>query len=280
MMLALLRHRRLPTLLRLGALATLVVFAFTASAQYRHLTVITHELVLQPQPQPVKSDTVVLLPDFESVVDTDTRKEAFFAFLHAHIEEENERVRQTRSRLLPLAEVVRAGEPLSRVERADLDEIVAEYRLDDAELSDRAVVRELLRRVDIVPMSLVMAQAANESGWGTSRFAREGNNIFGQWCFDEGCGLVPERRRSDASHEVRSFGSVQGSVRAYLRNLNTHDSYAEMREMRADMRAQARPMDSMVLARGLTRYSQRGMAYVNELQDIIRINRLHAFDRS
>jgi len=279
-MLDLLRHPRLPVLLRTGTIAAVAVFTLTAYAQYRQTSVITHELVLQPQPQPVATEEVVLLPDFEAVTDTGTRKEAFFAFLHAYIEEENEQVRETRSRLLPLAEIVRAGEPLSQVERAELDEIIAEYRLDTADMSDRAVVRELLRRVDIVPMSLVMAQAANESAWGTSRFAREGNNIFGQWCFNEGCGLVPERRRSDASHEVRSFGSVQGSVRAYLRNLNTHQSYAEMREMRADMRAQGRPLDSMILARGLTRYSQRGMAYVHELQDIIRVNRLHAFDRS
>lgn len=279
-MLDLLRHPRLPALVRTGLIIAVAVFTLTAYAQYRQSSVITHELVLQPQPLPVETDTVVLLPDFEAVTDTDSRKEAFFAFLHSYIEEENERVRETRSRLLSLAGIVRAGEPLSKVERASLEEIVAEYRLDDADLSDRALVRELLRRVDIVPMSLVMAQAATESGWGTSRFAREGNNIFGQWCFDEGCGLVPERRRSDASHEVRSFGSVQGSVRAYLRNLNTHESYAEMREMRADMRAEGRPLDSMILARGLTRYSERGMAYVSELQDIIRVNRLHAFDRS
>lgn len=279
-MLDLLRHPRLPVLVRTGTIAAVAVFTLTAYAQYRQTSVITHELVLQPQPQPVVTDEIVLLPDFEAVTDTGTRKEAFFAFLYSYIEEENERVRETRSRLLPLAEIVRAGEPLSKVERAELDKIVAEYRLEEAELSDRALIRELLRRVDIVPMSLVMAQAANESAWGTSRFAREGNNIFGQWCFNEGCGLVPERRRSDASHEVRSFGSVQGSVRAYLRNLNTHESYAEMRDMRADMRAQGRPLDSMILARGLTRYSQRGMAYVHELQDIIRVNRLHAFDRS
>lgn len=279
-MLDLLRHPRLPVLVRVGTIAAVAVFTLSAFAQYRQSSVITHELVLQPQPLPVETETVVLMPDFEAVTDTDSRKEAFFAFLHTHIEEENERVRQTRARLLPLAEIVRAGEPLSRLERDELDEIAAEYRLSDARLSERALMEELLRRVDIVPMSLVMAQAANESAWGTSRFAREGNNIFGQWCFNEGCGLVPERRRSDASHEVRSFGSVQGSVRAYLSNLNTHASYAEMREMRADMRAQGRPLDSMVLARGLTRYSERGMAYVHELQDIIRVNRLHAFDRS
>lgn len=276
-MLDLLRHPRLPFLFRTGVIAVLVVFTFTAFAQYRQSSTLIEELAL---PTDMQEEPVVLLPDFEAVTDTDTRKEAFFTFLQSYVEEEIDRIRDTRARLVPLAQIVRDGDTLSRVEQAELQAIAEDYRLGDSELSTRALVRELMRRVDVVPMSLILAQAANESAWGTSRFAREGNNIFGQWCFDEGCGLVPERRRSDASHEVRAFGSVQGSVRAYLRNLNTHPSYAEMREMRADMRAEGRPLDSMVLARGLTRYSERGMAYVSELQDIIRVNRLNALDRS
>lgn len=276
-MLDLLRHPRLPFLLRTGVIAVLVVFTFTAFAQYRQSSIRMDELAL---PADVQDEPVVLLPDFEAVTDTDTRKEAFFAFLQSYVEEEIDSIRDTRARLVPLAQIVRDGDTLSRVELAELQTIAADYKLGDSELSPRALVRELMRRVDVVPMSLILAQAANESAWGTSRFAREGNNIFGQWCFDEGCGLVPERRPSDASHEVRAFGSVQGSVRAYLRNLNTHPSYAEMREMRADMRAEGRPLDSIVLARGLTRYSERGMAYVSELQDIIRVNRLNALDRS
>jgi Bax protein len=142
------------------------------------------------------------------------------------------------------------------------------------------VLQELMERVDVIPTSLVLAQAANESAWGMSRFAREANNMFGQWCFDSGCGLVPARRGVNATHEVKAFASIEESVNAYFLNLNTNSSYQEMREMRAQMRAQGRPLDSMVLARGLTRYSQRGMAYVSELQDIIRVNRLGALDKS
>lgn len=147
-------------------------------------------------------------------------------------------------------------------------------------LSHYEMVKELMRRVDVIPTSLVLAQAANESGWGTSRFAREGNNIFGQWCFDEGCGLVPNARGEDASHEVRAFASVDAAVRAYFRNLNTHPSYEDLRTLRASMRMQGLPLNSMVLARGLTRYSERGMDYVKELQDMIRINDLRERDRT
>ena len=146
-------------------------------------------------------------------------------------------------------------------------------------MSQYELTKELIRRVDVIPTSLVLAQAANESAWGTSRFAREGNNIFGQWCFDEGCGLVPNRRGEDASHEVRAFASVEAAVRAYFRNLNTHPSYEDLRTLRASMRMQGLPLNSMVLARGLTRYSERGMDYVLELQDMIRINELRERDR-
>ena len=140
------------------------------------------------------------------------------------------------------------------------------------------LIDELLVRVDIIPVSLALAQAANESAWGTSRFAREGNNIFGQWCFDEGCGLVPGQRADDASHEVRSFSSVEASVRAYFRNLNTNPTYEYLRELRAQMRMKGKPLDSRALAQGLLRYSERGHVYISELYDIIRVNDLLALD--
>jgi Bax protein len=220
------------------------------------------------------------LPDFESFGDIDARKSAFFEFLSSFIEAENQRIAAMRAELLPISEVVRSGQMLSEVEAERLAYIAAEYRLAESGLEPKALVRELLRRVDELPVSLVLAQAANESAWGTSRFAREGNNIFGQWCFDEGCGLIPARRGKGATHEVRAFASIEASVKAYFRNLNTNRSYEDMRELRTAMRMQDMAMDSMVLARGLTRYSERGLAYVNELQNIIRVNRLLTLDQN
>lgn len=278
-MIDLLRHPRLSWLARAGLIAALAAFTFTAFAQYRQ----TSPLIELPDfvvEMTEEANVIPELPDFESYGDTETRKEAFFSYLTVYVETENQRIAETRTSLLPMWEVVRRGQRLSDVEYAEMLDIAEEYRLDAAELSDRQVLAELIKRVDVIPTSLVLAQAANESAWGMSRFAREGNNIFGQWCYDEGCGLVPNRRRENATHEVRAFSSVQASVSAYFRNLNTNRSYEDMREMRAQMRAQSRSLDSMVLARGLTRYSERGMAYVHELQDIIRINRLSALDKS
>ena len=284
----LLRHPRLPAFARTACVSALAVFTFTAFAQYRQTGPVVDERIIfdHTQNEATGEATVVSpeMPDFESLGDVDTRKEAFFEFLSSYVENENRRIAATRAELMPMWEVVRDGMPLSAVEQERFAEIAAEYRLDDADLSSAegrlSVGRELVRRVDVLPKSLVLAQAANESGWGTSRFAREGNNIFGQWCFDEGCGLVPRRRGESRSHEVRAFASVQASVRAYFRNLNTHRSYEDLRVLREAMRMRDMPLDSLVLARGLTRYSERGQAYVSELQDIIRINQLRHRDKS
>jgi len=133
---------------------------------------------------------------------------------------------------------------------------------------------ELLKRVDNIPAPLALAQAANESAWGTSRFALEGNNIFGQWCFDEGCGIVPSRRRANASHEVRAFESLDAAVAAYFLNLNTHDRYQGFRDMRFQMRNQRGDLDPLVLVFGLVGYSERGDKYVDEIQTMIQQNDL------
>ena len=273
------RHPRLSWLARGTLVAALGAFTFTAWAQYRQSLPIIElpEFIAElTEQQPEVSE----LPDFESFVDTQARKNAFFDFLTGYIERENYNIFINRALLEPMWQVVSSGQRLSDVEYLTMLDIAEQYRLDAAELSEAQVLQELMERVDVIPTSLVLAQAANESAWGMSRFAREANNMFGQWCFESGCGLVPARRGVNATHEVKAFASIEESVNAYFLNLNTNSSYQEMREMRAQMRAQGRPLDSMVLARGLTRYSQRGMAYVSELQDIIRVNRLGALDKS
>jgi Bax protein len=225
------------------------------------------------------SQLTTSLPDFESIGNTDEKKEAFFSFLIEYVEAENARIADDRLEVLGLWEIVRDNNELSAIETGILNEIAAHYRMDPA-LSHYEQLEELVLRVDTMPPSLVLAQAANESAWGTSRFAKEGNNIFGQWCFDEGCGLIPERRGAQAAHEVRAFLSVEDAVRSYFRNINTHAAYAELREMRSDMRESGRPLDSLVLAHGLRSYSQRGQVYVNELHALIRQNRLQRLDHS
>ena len=224
---------------------------------------------LEPVAEPIR-----VFPDFGSYAEVDAKKQMFLDFMELYIDRQNERVLQTRQRLLVLSEVVAGGATLSDDDNADLIEIADRYFLDHGEMSVPDVLQELLKRVDTIPTALALAQAANESAWGTSRFTIEANNIFGQWCYDEGCGLVPLRRRANASHEVRAFDSVEAAVRAYFMNLNTHDQYENFREMRHQMRIQRGRLDPLVLAYGLEGYSERGQHYVDLVQTIIKQNNL------
>ena len=138
----------------------------------------------------------------------------------------------------------------------------------------------LMRRVDTVPASLALAQAAEESGWGTSRFAQEGNALFGQWTTAEGEGLVPRRREAEASHKVRVFDELHDAVAAYLHNLNTHRAYRQFRLTRAEQRAESGRLDSVALVEDLKSYSERGEDYVASIKTIIRVNRLRQLDQA
>lgn len=223
-------------------------------------------------------EPISVFPDFANISSVDVKKQQFFDFLQDYIVAENKVIAETREQLRPYVDIVNSGVGLSPRERRWILELAEQYGVDTAELSDHGMVTVLWRRVDVVPVSLALAQAANESAWGTSRFTLEGNNLFGQWCYEEGCGLVPERRREGATHEVKAFESVTSGVRAYLRNINSNPSYQDLRELREDMRRRGEPLDSMRLATGLSRYSQRRGAYVDEVQNIILQNNLRDRD--
>lgn len=214
------------------------------------------------------------LPDFSSYQDTQARKRAFFEYLFPRIALANQRILTLRSQVERLAE----KPTLSEKEEAFLAEQAERLRVD-APIGSPESFDTLFRRLDMVPPSLVMAQAANESAWGTSRFARQGNNLFGQWCFAEGCGLVPNSRPEGARHEVASFETPYQSVRSYLTNLNRHPRYSELREDRARARAENRMPTGPVLAAGLQAYSERGDEYIDEILSMIRFNELQRYDR-
>lgn len=214
------------------------------------------------------------LPDFREYTAGSERKTEFFGFVHPLIESENERVLRDRRKLTAL----NTEDDIGWFDRAWLNGLASDYGIETQEMEMADVVVALLRRVDIVPRSLALAQAAKESGWGTSRFAREGNNFFGEWCFDPGCGIVPINRAQGRSHEVRSFSKPAESIRSYIRNLNTHDSYKDFRDARARMRAAGMELSGLTLAGQLTRYSERRMAYVEEIRSLIRTNDLAALD--
>ena len=126
----------------------------------------------------------------------------------------------------------------------------------------------------MIPNSLALVQAANESAWGTSRFARDANNYFGQWCFTRGCGLIPANRIEGAHHEVQRFSSPKESVASYLNNLNTHNAYAQLRSIRSNAVKNGEPITGYLLAAGLGKYSERGEAYIEEIRTMIRVNHL------
>lgn len=218
--------------------------------------------------------TTLQTPDFSTFTEGDQRKAAFFDYFEQLIDTENEAILSSRTKLSAVVEANRA----SWSERLWLSALAHRYELEDFETNNADHWQELLIHVDIIPPSLALAQAANESAWGTSRFAREGNNYFGQWCYSRGCGLVPDARDDDASHEVAHFSSARQSVRRYVNNINTHYAYAGLRERRAQLRAAGEPITGLALAPTLINYSERGQAYVEELEAMIRFNELTAYD--
>ena len=123
-----------------------------------------------------------------------------------------------------------------------------------------------------------LAQAAEESGWGTSRFVHEGNAVFGQWTFSDSGSLVPARRDDDKFHRVRVFSSLLDSVRAYARNLNTHSAYRGVRRQRHELRLKGAPLDGLLMVDNLKSYSQRGEKYVETIRTLIETNNLHRLD--
>jgi Bax protein len=217
------------------------------------------------------------IPDFSAYLDVKQKKRVFFEFMLPLIREANARIRNDRSELITLSEKLESGLVLSGGERQALSQLFKRYRFKLPQTVEAENVDELLERVDILPASLVLAQSANESGWGTSRFATEANNFFGIWCFRTGCGIEPSQRNKGLSHEIAAYASVQDGVFAYMHNINTHRAYRKLRAIRAEQRTLLNDLMGMELAQGLRHYSQRGEEYVREIQQMIRANKLDAY---
>lgn len=187
----------------------------------------------------------------------------------------NELILQDRARLISIRDGATGGAEISADDRAWLEEIADRYG------AHRPNPEELLRRVDIIPPSLAIAQAAEESGWGTSRFAREGNALFGQRAYKaHKKGIVPRQRGEGEAFRVRAFDHLIDGVKAYVHNLNSHFAYKDFRATRAAMRAETGVLDGYRLAGALKRYSERGADYISTLRLIMRANALRVFDRA
>ncbi len=220
------------------------------------------------------------LPDFSVFDDVQERKAAFFGYLRPIVEHHNERIREQRDFLLQMRKTFENDTGLTRKEARRLQTLAGIYEVPLDEDNPERTLRQLLMRVDVIPVELALVQAAKESGWGRSRFAVTANNLFGQWCFEPGCGVVPARRGSGKTHEVEKFGSVSTAIRQYMNNLNTNDSYKRLRQIRAGLRAAGAPINGLALADGLLYYSERRGAYVSEVKSMIRQYRRFSERRS
>jgi len=227
----------------------------------------------------VASKPIVVFPDFASISNIEAKKQQFFDFLQDYVRYENGSVSDLRLQLRSYADIADSGAPLSGRERDWVVNLAIAYDVDTNPASNLVLVNELLLKVDVIPASIVLAQAANESAWGTSRFALEGNNVFGQWCFVEGCGIVPNRRVEGATHEVKSFDTIEDAIESYFLNINSHPLYIGFRQERARLRQLGQRLDPFLLVQELGRYSQRGENYIDEVQTMIQQNNLRQRDR-
>ena len=230
------------------------------------------------KPKPLIAKAAALTKPESSDKQGSDHKKRFLEGLIPLIRQENERILTLRSELGRLLARLDAGQTVSERESQRLEKLARHYRVEGNVLKQSEARSELLDRIDIIPVSLALAQAATESAWGKSRFAREANNLFGIWTYDESKGLVPKRREAGKTHLVRKFDSRGESVRYYMHNLNTHPAYKALRRIRAEHRRRGESLDGMDLAEGLERYSAKGREYIEMIQRMIKQNSLALLD--
>lgn len=233
--------------------------------------------VALPELNPSRKTTAHKIPNFADMQDVKSKKKAFFSFLAPMAKEENTLILEKRKALLNLEKKQKQHLEFSSHEKKWLTSLAKRYKIK-ASLGTAKFWTLFKKRVDAIPLSLLLSQAALESSWGTSRFSQKANNLFGHWCFKKGCGLVPKRRNSGAAHEVKKFKTVNNAISAYMLNLNTHKVYLKLRNARETLRQKGKPLTGIALAVGLEKYSERGLSYVHELQSMIASNKLSAYD--
>ena len=216
----------------------------------------------------VKPISLTLLPqEIKQIENTKKRKNLFIQIVLPLVIKENNYIRLDRKKLFSILN----KNQNTAAENNWLKSKFKQYGVVNKDLSTLKI------RMDEVPVSMALAQAAKETGWGTSRFAQEGNALFGQWTWS-GEGIKPAGADDDSTHKVMKFKVLQASVKAYQRNLNTHSTYRGFRGARAKLRDDGQKLNSIVLAEHLDKYAETGKAYVKTLQQIIRQNNLRDFD--
>ncbi len=214
------------------------------------------KLLLSHLPKPLDKT----LPNFNAYPSVAKKKQAFFDYLLPLAENTNRYVQSLRDELLAMD-----ANHLTPPQQQRLASLAKSYKVKAKQPKQQ--LDTLLKKIYPIPTALTLAQAANESGWGTSRFAM-------QWCFSKGCGMVPAQRSEGSRHEVKVFSTPEASVAAYVKNLNSHDGYINLRQIRHCLNQQGQTVLGQDLAHGLNNYSSRGMAYVNEITQLIKQNQL------
>ena len=220
--------------------------------------------------QKVKPIYLMKLPkDLKTLGDTKMKRELFIKIVLPLILDENQKIMDDRKKLFKIL-----AKNFNTVgEKVWLKRRFREYKIEDQDLS------KLKIRMDIIPVSIALAQAANESGWGTSRFALEGNALFGQWTWSKE-GISPANKDPNKTHKILQFKILKASVRAYKNNLNTHNAYKEFREVRAQLRQDDKQIVGLDLTKYLKNYAAIGEKYVSILENIIERNSLTDFDKA
>ncbi|PCI45325.1 MAG: hypothetical protein COB49_10125 [Alphaproteobacteria bacterium] len=215
------------------------------------------------------------------IKDSRIKKELFFSSLLPPILKVNDVIRQDRKKLKKIILKLIIGSNVSEPDYYWLTRKLVHYRVKVRDVQDFIsrsgnILGQLLDRMNIIPPELALAQAAQESGWGTSRFAQQGNALYGQWTWGSGCGMVPSQRAEGKTHRMKCFKTIIEAVDSYILNLNTHKAYTALRRARSAFRDD-QIMDVIPLVNTLINYSEEGQEYVEKIKNIIRINKLKDF---
>jgi len=202
-------------------------------------------------------------PEFDKIEDVQEMKQTFFNYLLPEINKKNNEIQLIRKKVIE-----------KDLSKEELTKLYKKYRInEDSEIA------ALLEKIDIIPPSLVLSQAALESNWGRSRFAKFYHNYFGLWCFERGCGVIPKKRDKGDTHEVAKFSSPEKAIDFYFLSINRNKSYEVLRKIRQDKRSKNQSISGLSLSEGLTDYAEIGYEYVERIRRVITSNELSKYDR-
>jgi len=213
----------------------------------------------------------------KNLFDIKTKKEKFINLILPVVVKQNEEIRNNRKKLQEIKNYLIINRTLNKNDQHFLNSMASKYKINTVNKHKIDTIEILLELVDEIPNSIVLAQAANESGWGTSRFAKEFNALFGEYTFDINIGVAPISRNDGEKHLIKFFSNIDDSIKSYFNNLNTHPAYKRFRVSRKELRAIDLELDPMILVKYLKPYAQ-DKNYVKNIKSIIKTNKLTQFD--